>query len=302
MASQIEFKGVVINPNTGYGYNVEYDAGKVSLVYIGKVDHEIAAVTAKAKMQAKQLEQVKADTQVVGGQGVGGGNTAPTPTDNQQELPAIVSGFKHRLTSVLTDNKYDRRIPKRKRGKLHMAGLWRVDTGAANVFSQKQARKGKNYSVVLLVDNSGSMGGGRMVMANKVANFLGVHFEALEIDFSVISFDHKAEVVKRFSDKLKPINIEARGQTYMLRGLMASLEQLKTVSGQQLVIVISDGATAQAVECTHLVKANPSIKFFGVGIGGEQCEVIPQHKAVDDVTQLQPVILEWLKQNIKRGV
>lgn len=57
----------------------------------------------------------------------------------------------------MTDNSYDRQVKGRKRGKLDMKSLYKVPMKAENVFTLKEARKNKNYNVILLIDQSGSM-------------------------------------------------------------------------------------------------------------------------------------------------
>lgn len=62
-----------------------------------------------------------------------------------------------RVKSIVQDNKNKRMTPNKRAGKLHMNRLWRAKTGVQNVFRQQQERKGKEYHVRILVDQSGSM-------------------------------------------------------------------------------------------------------------------------------------------------
>lgn len=114
--------------------------------------------------------------------------------------------FQAKLQSVMTDNKFDRVIPKRRTGKLDTRNLWRASVGAVNVFKQKQERKGKEYSVVLTVDESGSMMHDgyatpeyryKFDAAVDVACYMARHLEKAGISFAVIGFNctvitHKA--------------------------------------------------------------------------------------------------------------
>jgi Mg-chelatase subunit ChlD len=216
--------------------------------------------------------------------------------------------FKAKLQSVLTDNMYLRHLPKRKRGKLDMHNLWRGSVGATNLFTQKQARKGRHYNVVLLIDKSGSMAGTNLRQATETAIFLGKHFEAIGIDFSIIGFATNAEILKPINEKISKATEQALlgdrrglgGGTDMFEGLKLAVQQLKGQKGQSLVIVISDGQTANPKEVRAILHANTDIKAFGVGIG-TPITVVPQNELIRDIDQLKPVILNWLAQNIRRG-
>lgn len=240
------------------------------------------------------------------------------------------NGFKARLTSVLTDNRYDRKLNKRKTGKLGMRNLWRVGVGESNVFTQKLARGGKAYHLVLVIDTSGSMDRPERVntveifkiarqtgetyqaifkrlkirlidRAVDVAHFLGINFEAVGIDLSVIGFSDYAEVYKAKADKLKPLDIQPSGGTDMLEGLKLAVKEFDNTA-RKLVIVISDGDTIYRDRILKLIQVNPDIEFFGIGIADTECSAIPQNKSIKDMAELQPVILDWLGRKIRRGV
>ncbi len=246
------------------------------------------------------------------GSGSGNGNTAPQAPE-PYAIPDIDPAFKARLSSVLTDNKYDRQLARRKSGKLSMQGLWRVSTGANNVFSQKLARQGKHYNVVLLVDQSGSMMGNRLKFAAAAALFLGRHFEAIDIDYSVIGFASEAAVYKSLDkpqgdweelalELLNPEDEKVGGGTDIAAGLAKTLEQLNHQSGKHLVIVLTDGDTEHPSEVRRIIHGNsPRIEFLGVGLN-HSCEVIADNIRIDYMAQLQPSILKWLQTKIRRGV
>lgn len=308
----INWQGIVVNPANNRGYIVKFkNNGETVYTYIGLIENEAAKLQAEnnLKTEIKEAQAYEAKQQASGA-GTGGSAEKSNNRADRFDLQevSLKAGFKSSLASVLIDNKFDRRLPKRKRGKLAMQGLWRVQTGASNVFSQKLARKGKNYSVVFLVDVSGSMHGQAMLSAAETASFLGKHFEANDIEFSVIGFNDQTYMFKTFDDKFADIKLQkdiinaVNGGTQMLKGLKEAVKQLSNSTGGRLVIVLSDGNTDSKAECRRLVNSNSDINFFGVGIEGANCDVIPQHSAVANLGDLQQVILHWLKQNIRRGV
>jgi hypothetical protein len=321
---------------SGHFWGVELDTvtGQLKLLPISQntASNSTIVINAGSQNKGQQIQQKPGD-------GDGASEGQGQANDTPPALDKINEAFKQRLNSVLTDNKYDRRLPKRRRGKLAMQGLWRVEAGAANVFSQKQARKGKHYNVVLLVDQSSSMsavdwtselrdkarelartkgcaldstpeilGVRNIDRAAQVAVFLAVHFKALDIDFSVIGYSHKAVKHKILGQDIEPDKLfrsldRVVGDTHMLPALEEMLVQLKHASGQTLAIIIGDGDTSDEITVKRLIKANKDkIAFFGVGIGGQDMAIIPNHAAVSDINNLQPVILDWLAKNIRRGV
>lgn len=65
--------------------------------------------------------------------------------------------FRRRLTSIMADNKFDRRVRNKESGKIDLHRLPKVAVGSNRVFTKKQERKGKKYNIVIVVDCSGSM-------------------------------------------------------------------------------------------------------------------------------------------------
>lgn len=124
----------------------------------GASEQQAQSTSAWDKSQlSKKIAQAIQDE--MAGKGVGR-DTPNLPLSDEEledELCRIDNAFKQRLSSVMTDNKYDRNLRYRTKGSLDMKHLWRAKTGAKNIFMQHQARKNKEYNFVLLIDQSGSM-------------------------------------------------------------------------------------------------------------------------------------------------
>jgi hypothetical protein len=84
--------------------------------------------------------------------------------------------FRQQLKNIMIDNAFDRRVRGRKRGKLDMKSLYKVPAKRENIFTLKEARKNKRYNVLLLVDESGSMGGIKAKTAADCAVFSSPEF------------------------------------------------------------------------------------------------------------------------------
>jgi len=191
--------------------------------------------------------------------------------------------FKQQLMSVMTDNKYDRHLKGRKKGNIDHKSLWRVSTGATNVFTQKQSRKNKRYNIVLLIDESGSMHAAvssrlatyyqlrehmpsdkasdkaellRSHQAARTAVFLAKHLDNINIELAIVGFNRFIMIHKNFDEHLPDLeelygiivnNVRGGGgaENNDIDGLAMAYKLLRPRLGQQnIVIMISDGQPA----------------------------------------------------------
>lgn len=164
--------------------------------------------------------------------------------------------FREKLSNVMSDNRFDRRIRGQKRGKLDMQRLWKAETGATNLFTQKKAMKNKYYNVILVVDESGSMSEqrGKAEMAAEVAVTLSHALEGIGIDYAVIGFNRFVMVHKEFEEKVdngllyETIVKNTREYTLGandnndLDALSRAYKMLAGRKGKNIVIFCSDGA------------------------------------------------------------
>ena len=109
--------------------------------------------------------------------------------------------FRARLSSIMLDNKYDRKLRGRTRGKLDMGRLPKVPMMQRNVFVKKQSRKGKSYNVLVLVDQSGSMHGAKARQAAESTVFLINSLEGININTAVIGFNGAISILKPWGSK-----------------------------------------------------------------------------------------------------
>lgn len=156
--------------------------------------------------------------------------------------------FRARLSSVMLDNKYDRRLRGRTRGKLDMTRLHKAPTMARNLFTQKQSRRGKNYNVTILLDQSGSMIGSKIARAAESIMLVAHSFDKLNINLSVIGFTSSyAKVYKDWEDKLdmddlyRKVKI-ASGGNADYDAMHFALDRFKQApDGENVFIMMSDG-------------------------------------------------------------
>ena len=183
----------------------------------------------------------------------------PEPKEDEEERQFLLSpppdpAFVARLKSVMRDNKFDRRIPNRKRGKLDMKRLPRVAIGKENVFTQKLSRKNKEFHVKLLVDTSGSMENkGKIELAAQTAEFLAMSLKKASIDFSVDTFNfwYKPVLAENKSPKDLSTKIQqamykspspGRNANHDAMAVRRAVKELGKHKYGKLLIVFSDGS------------------------------------------------------------
>jgi cobalamin biosynthesis protein CobT len=165
--------------------------------------------------------------------------------------------FQARLKNVMLDNAFDRRIRGRKRGKLDMRSLYKVPMKAENVFTLKQERKNKQYNIVLLVDESGSMMGDKAQTAADCAIFLAKAFENINIEIAIVGFNRYITTRKDFGQKVDYQKIheaiattnhgEGAGSNDDWDALNKGFQMFKPdMKGENILIMLSDGQPASS--------------------------------------------------------
>jgi len=109
--------------------------------------------------------------------------------------------FQKILANVMLDNKYDRFVKNRKTGKLDTKSLFKINT-SDKLFKRREARQNKFYSVLLLVDTSGSMCGSKVAMAASSAEDLSYHLSKIGISNAIYTFSSGVTEVKPFNTKI----------------------------------------------------------------------------------------------------
>lgn len=248
----------------------------------------------------------------------------PKPDGSPPVPPKPISDqvFRQQLSSIMTDNKFDRIVKNRRRGKLDMTRLPKVQTGSQSVFTQKQARKNKEYNVVIVVDESGSMRDeGKREVAGEAIAFLAAHMDNL-VDLAVVGFNSRLRVHKEFGVRV-PGNLamdiihSTTGATNSYEALERAYKMLAGKPGNNMVLFMSDGSPGSSGhrcgECggdyehhdnleniQKFVRSHTEITTIGFGIKYGARE-IPDNVTINNLEELKPRLLEQLQRTIQRG-
>jgi len=107
-----------------------------------------------------------------------------------EEIVAEDRVFIERLQAVLVNNRARKQLRNKQKGSLDMKALVRTQTNSQSVFKQNNRKDSvRNYSVMLLVDESGSMGGSKARLAKELATNVSKNLERVGgVEVAVVGF------------------------------------------------------------------------------------------------------------------
>lgn len=106
--------------------------------------------------------------------------------------------FHKKLVSVMKDNQYDRFIGGKRSGKLDTKRIYKISQ-SSKIFKKKEERKGKHYSVSLLIDCSGSMYNcDRDKPAYEMAERLIHHLQKVGVELEIVGFNTFEHILKTY--------------------------------------------------------------------------------------------------------
>lgn len=242
--------------------------------------------------------------------------TAPTPKTEpafaQRNIPRDPV-FQARLNNIMNDNQYDRRLRGRTRGKLDMTRLYKAQAGSSSVFTQKLARKNKQYNVALVIDQSGSMGAfidSPLGVAATSAQFLAEHLDRIPgMNLRISGFAFYNRTYKEFDSKIDLKTITYRilytdleGTTNDIEALMKAYAALRRqIKGHNVLLYLTDGQPDNMTVSRKIIQDNQKVgTTVGIGIR-HQVSQTPHRIRIDDLAELKPAIIGVLQKEIKRG-
>ena len=110
--------------------------------------------------------------------------------------------FVKKLGSILHDNNNERIGGAFSEGTLNSTLLYRFRCNSDRVFSRKLLRSHKHYNISLLIDESSSMRGERIIHTAQAAALLCEVLQSVNLSFQVIGFNSDIRIYKRFQEKL----------------------------------------------------------------------------------------------------
>ena len=163
--------------------------------------------------------------------------------------------FTGRLNSILEDNKNIRFGGCFRTGKLNHKKAYKFKCNNTKIFSRKQKRMHREYNVILLIDESGSMSGDKIFNTAKATVLLSEVLNKVGIPFELYGFNETFREYKNFEQKfdwkikrnLENIMVECEsydaGCTNDALSLCYARHNLKYKSGENIILVLTDGGS-----------------------------------------------------------
>lgn len=105
--------------------------------------------------------------------------------------------FNARIASILRDNKYDRRIRNQRSGRVDMGKLYKTSFNS-RVFTRKREAENKDYSFVIIIDESGSMSGRRDTVARTAATLALSLMPHETVNLAILGYSNRVRLIKPF--------------------------------------------------------------------------------------------------------
>jgi len=259
--------------------------------------------------------------------------------DYYNEIKADIPSFSARLKSILRDNKVTRWGGGFLSGKLNGKNLYEWRCNNMKLFKRKVERQDKDYSVCLLVDESGSMGigvGSKMYYAVCATVLLAEVLHSLKIPFEILGFNKTFRVYKTYTQNF---NMVVKKNIMLMEGQASVGDagdnndgyavnwanyRLSIAEGNKVLLVLSDGQPDNSdipirdpkeakrlrgkykkytdFNLKHEVnKASKISTCIGIGINSKDVEnYYPKHIVVRELRTLPTTLISMLKRTIKR--
>jgi hypothetical protein len=253
------------------------------------------------------------------------------------DVAQFIPYFVKKINSIMTDNKLDRAGGTYRSGKLNTKILYKWKCNNPKLFKRKIMRQHKDYSVYLLVDQSGSMcSRSKILNAARACVLMAEVLKKSGIDFAIRGFNLKHKVYKTFNQSynwavkrdLENIVIASTktgsGGNNDGYNINRASYELSKRTGEKIMIVISDGQPNESTWAIpekdikrlkgnyryyddfnlkeEIVKAKQLNTLIGVGINASYVEdFYPQAVLCNDIDALPNQLLNILRKNIRRG-
>lgn len=222
--------------------------------------------------------------------GAGGGHGHPPSHDlaRYDRLKSSGDAVQRELRKLLVNAEKPGYVRARKGKRLDAsrAALWR--TGQTRIWKRKRLAKQRDVSMALLVDDSGSMAGGRAELATQATIEICEACEGF-VDVDVVSFGSDTFVLKDRNAKLASSKasiggLKGEGGGTNLKGglFLAGSRLLSSPNANRVLIVVTDGQANRPHEAKEMVQTleQSGIRVIGLGLETEAVKTVFDHSEV----------------------
>lgn len=183
-----------------------------------------------------------------------------------------------KINSVLRDNKFDRYVSGKTRGKLDFSQLSKI-AYSPKVFKKKEARLNKDYKVIVIADASGSMGySSKYIACGNSLELVANALESTDVEYALWSFNADILSLKDFGEK-KPKSIKALYEKHLEDRMLYTCMNCYTAFGT------FDDDVERCPECGNLFHSTYNSHYLNNGYG-YNADGLALHLAMEHVQKL----------------
>jgi len=256
--------------------------------------------------------------------------TSPDYYTSSISARAVVEGLAAQIKRYLLVKVRNRTVNNQKTGKIDTAALWkasvyRTSSSGSRVFQKDTEHLNLDTAVTLLVDQSGSMHGDRIMNAAASAAILNEVFSKIGVKTRIISFTDDPRVTynivhKDFSEKINKDKLVKRlgnGASWRMSGnadgenILWEYGKIATRQEQKkLMIVLSDGEPADSKAgdiyqfTEDVIKNIEKSKVGIIGIGIESDAVsrfYKRYRILNHASEIESTLLDILRNEVLHG-
>ena len=221
-----------------------------------------------------------------------------TPRDG---IPVIPASLKHEVRRLFENTARESFEPNRRSGSINTRSLHRIGS-SDRLFQRRDEPEGIDSAVVICIDCSGSMSGGRMNIAAPVAAALIETLAMARVDVAVLCFSQKTNILKPFGSAWKPATVNVRavdawGSTNDFHAVRVAHEMLLMHRAQRRVCFVLTDGEGDPIATRAQVDAGSAlgIQTLGIGIRQNVKHVYGRAIRVDNLNDLGKVAFDQLK-------
>lgn len=239
----------------------------------------------------------------------GDGLISDMPDDEELQARATSTMLDAQLRSLMQTFVLNRGGAAR-RGKLDTRRLHRLACNNVNIFNRRIEKQGVNTEVMILVDQSGSMGGAKALIASQALYAIMLSLskiQGVKVGAMGFSSNNMVNILSPGQRVTRHCRIRARGGTQCGEALLEGLQKFSnSVDSRKIVFMLTDGETSNGSYFLHAIDMarRMGVEFLGIGI---QDSSITQYLEADEccvinkLHELTPNMFRMLRHKLLGG-
>ncbi len=227
-------------------------------------------------------------------------------TTFQFDVRSATNALRQRTAGLLQSESLCRRLPAMSGYRLDGKRLYRARNGDGRIFRRVEGGINTDTAIQVLVDRSGSTGGGVIEIAREACYAIGLAMQNVSgVTTAIAAFPGAqedqliqlsvfGERIERYAERFA--TLEAGGGTPMAEAMLwGAAELLGQDKPRRILLLVTDGAY-QPQRCRRMLDALDAvgIEVLGIGINFDVAHLFPIHRSIDAVDRLAQAMFDLL--------